>query len=207
MKKSFTLIELIFTLIIIAIIIIAALPKQQISNLDLAANRVVLYLKHTRYLAFVDNKYNPTDDMWYKKRWTLKFQNCSSSIGGLYFLVYSDMNQNGYISKDECAKDPITSRYLYSNWDCNANTDESKYILLTKEYGVTKVDISCNSTSTIGSISFGDNGDVYSRLGTVPEDIERYLLDKACQITLYDKLNNSVVIQIEPTTGFIYKVN
>jgi hypothetical protein len=204
MKKSFTLIELIFTIIIISITISIIISKPQHSNLDLAANRIILYLKHARYLALVDNKYKVDDSMWYKERWTMKFKNCSSKIGGLYFIVFSDKNHKGSANKIECAKDPITSRWLYSNWDCNAANDESKYILLTKEYGITKVDISCNSTSTIGSISFGHDGQAYSRLGTKPEEVEKYKLTQTCYITLFDKTHNFIKIAIEPETGFIY---
>ena len=145
--------------------------------------------------------------MWYKERWTMKFQNCASSIGGLYFVVFSDINHKGSPNKNECAKDPITSRWLYSHWDCNPSDDESKYILLTKEYGVTKVDISCNSTSTIGSISFGNTGQAYSRLGTKPQEVERYKLTQTCYIKLFDKDDNFVKIAIEPNTGFIHRIN
>ncbi|MBT3281248.1 MAG: type II secretion system protein [Campylobacteraceae bacterium] len=207
MKKSFTLLELIFTLIILSIVISTTIPKPQHSNLDLAANRVILYLKHTRYLGLIDNKLKLDDDMWYKERWTMKFQNCASSIGGLYFVVFSDINHKGSPNKNECAKDPITSRWLYSHWDCNPSDDESKYILLTKEYGVTKVDISCNSTSTIGSISFGNTGQAYSRLGTKPQEVERYKLTQTCYIKLFDKDDNFVKIAIEPNTGFIHRIN
>ncbi len=207
MKKSFTLLELIFTLIIISIVASVLIPKPQHSNLDLAAQRVILYLKHTRYLALVDNKYKVDDPMWYKERWTMKFQNCSSKIGGLYFVVFSDENHKGSPNKTECAKDPITSRWLYSHWDCDAKADESKYILLTDEYGVTNIDISCNSTSTVGSISFGDDGQAYSRLGTKPEDKEKYQLSQTCYITLYDKDTNFIKIAIEPQTGYAHQID
>ena len=211
MKKTFTLIELIFTLVILSIIISLSIPKVQKTNLNLASKRIILYLKHTRYLAFVDNKYkNENTDfakMWYKERWTLKFKKCSKSIGGLYFIVFTDKNHKGSPNKKECAKDPITSKWLYSNYDCDASNDESKYILLTKEYGIKKVDISCNSTNTIGSISFGIDGEVYSKLGTKPNQKEKYKLTKTCYIKLYDEDNNFVNIAIEPHTGFIHQVN
>jgi hypothetical protein len=207
MKKTFTLIELIFTLVILSIIISLSIPKVQKTNLNLASKRIILYLKHTRYLAFVDNKYKNDDNMWYRERWTLKFKKCSSRIGGLYFIVFSDINHKGSPNKNECAKDPITSKWLYSNWDCDASANESKYILLTKEYGIQKVEISCNSTNTIGSISFGHNGEVYSRLGTKPNQKEKYKLTKTCYIKLYDEDSNFVNIAIEPHTGFIHQVN
>ena len=206
MKKSFSLIELIFAIVIISIVVASFIPKNNLSKLNLAADKLVLYLKYTRYIAMLDNKYKKDDDMWYKERYTLKFQNCSKKIGGLYYVVFSDKNHKGSPNKDECVKDPITNKYLYSHWDCNAGADESKYILLTKEFGVMDVDISCNSTSTIGQISFGHDGKVYSRLGTKPQDLEKYEITKSCYINLYDIEQNKVTIVIEPDTGFIHKL-
>jgi hypothetical protein len=206
MKKSFSLLELIFIIVIISIISAIIMPKVQHSKLDLAGQRVILYLKYTRYLAFVDNKLKVDDDMWYKERWTMKFKNCEANIGGLYFIVYSDKNHKGHPNKNECAKDPITLKWLYSFHNCISGDDKSKYVLLTKEYGVSKIEISCNSTNTIGSISFGANGEVYSRLGINPLEKDKYKLTQTCFITLFDKEENFIKIAIEPYTGFIHQI-
>jgi len=198
-KKSFTLLELIFTISIIFIIVASIRFDFVSSSLSDAKNRIELYLNYTRYIAFLDNKYDPNDDDWKKRLWTLKFQKCSSSIGGLYFVVYSDKDTStSHFKKEDCLKDPLTNKYLYSNWDCNPSGDESKYILLTKQYGVTKVNISCNTTSTIGQISFGNDGKVYSSLGSTPSEIK-----EKCYITLYDKDDNNISLTIEPNSGYI----
>jgi type II secretory pathway pseudopilin PulG len=206
-QKSFSLLELIFTIVLVGIITTYFIPKNNFSNLQQASNKIILYLKYTRYIAMIDNKFNTQDDMWFKERWTLKFQNCSKKVGGLYYVIFSDINHRGSPNKKtECLKDPVSNKYLYSNYDCEASYDESKYILLTKEYGITNVDISCNSTSTIGQISFGNDGKVYSRLGTNPGDINKYEIKETCFIKLYDKNENQITIAIEPETGFIYKL-
>ena len=204
-KKSFSLIELIFTILLISIIISQIIPKNNFSKLNQATNKIILYLKYTRYIAMLDDKYNVNDDMWFKERWTLKFQNCSQKVGGLYYVVFSDRNHKGSPNKDECLKDPITNKYLYSHYDCEAGEDESKYILLTKEFGVTKVDISCNSTSTIGQISFGKDGKVYSRLGTNTYDISKYEIKEKCFVNLFDIKGTKETIVIEAFTGYIHK--
>ena len=162
-------------------------------------------MKYTRYKAMLDNRYNIDDDMWFKERWTIKFQKCSKNIGGLYFIVFRDLNHKGSPNKTECLKDPLSNKYLYSHYDCDPSQDESKYILLTKEYGITDINISCNSTSTLGQISFGYDGKVYSRLGTKPQDINKYEINKICSITLTDEYNNSATIKINPKTGYIFK--
>lgn len=207
MKRSFSFFEMISTLLIIAIFLATTLPRHINRDLDLATKRVVLYLKLTRYLAMIDNKYKLNDPLWYKERWTFKFQNCAYNVGGLYFVIFSDENRKGSPNKTECAKDPLSSKYLYSHWDCDAGVDESDKVLLTKKYGIQKVTISCNSTSTIGSISFDENGEAHSRLGTIAEDINRYKLDETCYITLFDKEDNFRKIAIEANTGYIYAID
>ena len=197
---GFSLIELIIAISIISIILSISQFKFNSNNLQQAASKLKLYLNYTRYIAHIDNKFDINNNEWQKKLWTLKFQNCSSSIGGLYFVVYSDKSGGiSHFKKTECLKDPLTNKYLYSNWDCEASKDESKYILLTKEYGVTKVDVSCKSNSSIGQISFGYDGNIYSNLGNYPTKIT-----KRCVITLFDKDDNSIELKIEPNTGYVY---
>ncbi len=204
-KKSFSLLELIFIIVIISIVSIQFLPKNYKSNLSQAANKIIIHLKNTRYQAMLDNKFDDTDNLWFRKRWTLKFLRCSKSIGGLYYVVYSDSNKGGNINKSETLKDALTQKWLYSNYDCDASYNESKDILLTKEYGVSKVDVSCNSTSTIGQFSFGYDGKMYTKLSTIANEPYKYELKVPCIITLYDKSDNNISISIEPNTGFIKK--
>ena len=199
-KKTFSLIEFLFLIVILGIISTQTTLKTTNSNLQKAASKVKLYLNYTRYISHLDNKYSVDDEEWFKKLWTVKFQNCAHDIGGFYFVVYSDKSGGtAHFKKEECLKDPLTNKYLYSNSDCEASHNESKYILLTKEYGVEKVNISCNSNNSLGQISFSYNGDIYSNLGDHPSKITQ-----KCYITLFDKDNNSVKITIEPKTGYIY---
>jgi len=202
-NKSFSLIELVFIVIIISLISVQFFPKNIKSNLNQAAHKIIIHLKNTRYQAMIDNKFNHEDELWFRERWTLKFQNCQKSLGGVYYVVYSDTNHGGHINKSETLKDPLTQKWLYSNYDCDASYNESKDILLTKEYGVTKVIMSCNSTSTIGQLSFGYDGQVYTKLGRKSSDTYKYALNETCNITLYDKSNNNVTIKIHPNTGYI----
>ena len=107
-----------------------------------------------------------------------------------------------HIKKEDTLKDPMNNKYLYSN-ACVEDilNDKSKSILLTKEYGIDKVDVNCNTTSTIGQISFGYDGKIYSQLGTNIKEIT-----KTCIIKLMDKENNYTQIAVEPKTGYIHKI-
>jgi hypothetical protein len=205
-RQAVSLLELIFVIFLISIVLSLAKYKNHISKLELATKKLIFYMKYTRYKAMLDNRYSVDDNMWFKERWTIKFQKCSKTIGGLYFVIFRDINHKGSPNKIECLKDPLSNKYLYSHYDCDPSQDESKYILLTKEYGITNIDISCNDTSTLGQLSFGYDGRVYSRLGTEPEDIYKYEIKSICTVKLEDKNGNFSIIQINPRTGYISRV-
>lgn len=195
--------EVLFVIIILAIIVTQIIPKSPISKLQLAADKIILYLNYTRYIAHIDNKFDIEDEQWERKRWTLKFLNCKESVGGLYYNVYSDMyGDTAHFKKEDTLKDPFNSKYLYSN-ACSEDTlrDKSKHVLLTNEYGIASINMSCNTTSTIGQISFGFDGKVYSQLGTNINEIQ-----SQCLIKLFNEKNESVSIAIEPNTGYIHKI-
>lgn len=201
MKRAFSTLELIMVISLITIVLSITIPKSNISKLQLATNKLMLYLNYTRYIAFIDDKYNVDDIEWEKKRWSLKFQNCSSSDDGFYFVVFSDTSGGtGHFKKAETLKDPMNNKYLYSGYDCEPNKDESSDILLTKKYGIVSIDISCNTTDTIGQISFANDGKIYSQLGNNIQEITQ-----TCYIKLSDKNRQSTTIVIEPKTGFIHK--
>jgi hypothetical protein len=178
--------------------------KNNISKLNLAKEQLILHLKYTRSIAMLDNKYDHNDNLWFRKMWSIKFLNCQKKIGGYYYTIYSDINKNGAISKSETLKDPLTNNHIYS-YQCKEDSlfDKSKFVLLTKEYGVRNIELSCNETDTIGQLSFANNGNVYTKLATDENKLDRYLLEEICVITLKDNKNNEKSINIYPKTGFI----
>jgi len=201
MKRGFSLLELIFIILVVGIIASQSIQKNNLSKLTLAKNQIILHLKYARYIAMLDNKYDYQDIEWYKKRWSLKFLNCQSSIGGIYYVIYNDLVSNGAIKKEETLKDPLTGNYIYS-YQCTKDSlyDKSKFVLLTEEYEIKSINISCNETSTIGQISFGDDGKVYAKAGKNESDYE---IKEPCSIKLYDKHNQSEEIIIYPNSGYI----
>jgi len=202
MKKSFTILELIIVILVLSIILSLSIPKQTDSKLSLAKEQILIHLKYTRYLAMIDNKYD-NNEKWYKKRWTLKFQNCRSSIGGIYYLIYSDDDASGYQpKKTETLQDPLTHKYIYSFFCEEDNLiDKLEQVKITKYFNVTNAQISCNDTGTIGQLSFSHDGNMYTKFGISEEN---YKLDEKCEIILTDIYGNNERIFIEKDTGYIY---
>ena len=204
MKKAFTLVELIFVIFVLTIIISYIDIKIQDNKLNDATNRLLLYLKETRYQSLINNKYNSNDNLWHKKRWTLKLFRCDKNIGGVYYSIYSDINKTGHPSFNESLIDPLTNKKIYSTNKCKIVANRSRYVLLTKEYNIKDIDVSCNNTSSLGQISFGNDGKIYSRLSSYENEYKEYEIKNSCIIKLTSLKNESTEIILEPKSGYTY---
>ena len=202
MKKSFYILELILTITLISFLYITFLPKNKINNLDELTNRISLYLSYTRYISLIDNKYDLDDSLWYKKRWTIKFFRCRQNEDGIYYSIYSDKNKSGHPSSDDSLKDPLTKKNIYSSNYCKENSSNSKYVLLTKAFGITDVQISCNETASLGQLSFGNDGKVYSKLSSYENESSEYEITEPCDIKFVAKDGKSKKIVLFPSSGY-----
>ena len=203
MKKSFSILELILVLLLLSIITTAFIPNMNQSKIDEVTSKLVIYLKQTRYLSLIDNKYNEEDSLWFKKRWTLKFFRCRKDIGGFYYSIYSDTNNSGHVSIDDTLKDPLTNKHIYSSNYCKEKIENSKYVLLTKNYNITNIKLSCNTTNSLGQISFGNDASVYTKLSNFENESYEYKLNEKCYLTLEDIYNEKREIEINGGTGYV----
>lgn len=205
-KKAFFLIELIFVVLLISFFSYILLPKKNEPEFSTAIERLVIYLNQTKLQALIDNKYNSSNPLWHKRRWTLKFLNCRDSVGGIYYSIYSDINMKGHGNAQESLKDPLTKKNIYSSNSCQENSSNSEFVLLTKKFGIESINISCNDTSSLGQISFGNDGNVYTRLSNIDNDSYSYLLKNDCFIEFKSKNNQTKIIKIHAKTGFVEKL-
>lgn len=205
-KKAFFLIELIFIILLISFFSYIILPKKIEPEFNTAIDRLVIYLNQTKLQALVDDKFSISNPLWHKQRWTLKFFNCRESVGGIYYSIYSDTNMKGHVNAKETLKDPLTKKYIYSSNFCQENSSNSQYVLLTKKFGVKSINMSCNETSSLGQISFGNDGNIYTRLSSNDNDSDTYLLKNDCFLEFKSKNNQTKTIKIHAKTGFIEKL-
>ena len=202
MKKSFTLLELILVILLLSILYMAFIPKTKINNLDELKEKLTLQIKHLRNKALIDSKYNE-DLKWQKQNWTIKFFRCKKIIGGLYYVIYSDKNKTGHPNQDESLKDPLSNKYIYSSNSCEENEKNSKYTLLTKNFNIKSVNISCNKTTSLGQVSFSYDGKAYSKLANNINDQEEYEINEPCILEFLDNKNDKFEIIIENKTSYI----
>ena len=100
MKKSFTILELIIVLLLLSLLYTSFIPKTNTNNIYELKNRLILQLKYLRYKALTDSKYDESDSRWHKERWSFKIFNCNKNKDGVYYAMYSDINNSGVIAAD-----------------------------------------------------------------------------------------------------------
>lgn len=221
MKKAFTLIELIFVVVVIGILAFALWPTKQPTQAFEAARQIVAHIRYTQHLALNDDKFATHTDTggtgasiainWYKRLWRITFSNTTANedckIGGWRYAVYqniagklSDKGQpNGTI---EAARNPANGKVLSACYS-GLSTNTSDELNLSQTYKIENIDFS----------GFGTQGIIFDELGrayprgewTTPYDNSRkFSQDNGSfgRITLSAKDGSVAKILVFAETGY-----
>lgn len=201
MKRfAFTLLELVFVIIVIGILAVLAMPNFSTNPLQQAAEQVASHIRYTQHLAMTDDKFDPNDPTWWRERWQIRFRLFMGDYG---YVIFSDRNQNrnsNQVNPQEIAIDPQSSEFLNGFLNYPAGN-------LTQEYGITNVVSSCltNDGTLVatnqGAIVFDNVGRPYSGVSNAASAAQ-YVLAADCTITLTHPDGNAV-IRIRPETGYV----
>lgn len=203
MKRfAFTMLELVFVIIVIGILAVLAMPNFTTNPLQQAAEQVAAHIRYTQHLAIVDDKYNPTDPTWYESLWHIRFYE-NGTPDTYYYAVFNDTDKEGMIdttTHTEPAIDPLTKKYLYVG-NSAGDPRNNENMNLTDTYGVTSLTSSCDT----GFIEFFFDhiGRPYVNSvssGTTPPFSN--LLANDCNITISHPDGNAI-ITIQPITGYV----
>ncbi|MBF1032042.1 MAG: type II secretion system protein [Candidatus Nanosynbacter sp.] len=222
-KKAFTMIELVFVIVIVGILAAIMIPKLNRNASREAANQILTHIRYTQHLAMQDDKYenfvsdNPV--RWFRMRWGVAFNNtslqkCSIDEPGVVtwkYSVFFDKSLNGNInSENEVANDIYKSGKLLSGgWSSGIVTEAickkwNKELNLGKRFGITSVDFK-DGCSGMQTIIFDEMGRPMRVASTTSGGAKRpydRLLKKDCKITITDKRGNQTTIIIEKESGF-----
>ena len=203
MKRSsaFTMIELVFVIVILGILAALALPRFDRDLRQEAADNVLSSIRYTQHLALNDDKTDPFDNQWQKELWAIRFTTAAS---GSYYNVSSDINQNGSVSKDETAIDPSNGKYMYHHHNNPVQANESPNVLLGKKYGVGSIDFT-GAGCSLKHIAFDHLGRPHNSIGGASNDYSTYM-NTDCNITFTftGGSPNSFSIIIKKETGYAY---
>lgn len=198
MKRfAFTMLELVFVIIVIGILAVLAMPSFTTNPLQQAAQQVASHIRYTQHLAIVDDVYDPAQAHWWYARPQISFRTCTN--GDRYYYVGNDRNLDSptNIDKNESSLDPLTKKYLYWNNDCDItmHSDQEAALLLTHTYNV-----SVSPATNCATISFDSFGRPYNSFSTT--NSYSGLLTNACTILLNHSDGNAT-ITVQPETGYV----
>jgi len=197
MKRfAFTMLELVFVIIVIGILAVLAMPSFTSNPLQRAAEQVASHIRYTQHLAMVNDVFDEGKQTWHRARPQISFRQCND--GSSYYYIGSDSNWNtGHIAESEAAINPLNGKTMYwQNAQCqeDAHPTRDPALLLTDQFGV-RVNSNCGAT-----ISFDNEGRPYAAFGATPNIGQ---LANDCNITLTHTTEGNATIRIRPETGYV----
>ncbi len=204
MKKAFTLLELVIVMVVVSIISVLLIPRFADSKLTEAADQIISHIRYTQHLAMIDDRFDPSDEFWYKTRWQISFRQCTEDTNKdtnkWYYVVGRDIDKNGGVDKNGSAINPSDKKYLFTDNQCDLADDESGEILIYKKYSINKIEFAkaCGSNQYI---SFDQLGRPYQ--STLSNDSSLDLIHGPCEIK-FTSDNGDFTITIEPETGYTH---
>ncbi|EDZ62175.1 protein containing N-terminal methylation domain [Sulfurimonas gotlandica GD1] len=178
MKKAFTMLELVFVLVVIGILAAVMLPDMKSSKVAESAVQLQSHIRYAQHLAMVDDKFDAGNNVWFKDRWQIDFTGNTYSIGS-----------------DDGATFAVDSL----NRDQNLSA-----INLNDDYGVT-LNFGAGCGGANAEISFDHMG--RPMIGDTNAWTQSYtagsLMVADCLITISMTGETSVVLTIRPETGYV----
>jgi prepilin-type N-terminal cleavage/methylation domain-containing protein len=203
-RKAFTMIELVFVIVVLGILAALALPRMDRDLRQEAKDNILSAIRYTQYLALMDNKTNPTDANWQKKLWQIRFSTSTDNLANFYTVSSDSITVNGAVSKEETAIDPINGKYMYNaGGDTTIDPDESPNIFIGKKYGVNSMNFS-GGCAGAQHIAFDHLGRPHNGLGAATNDYSQYMSSDCIIIIGFE---DSAIIDLNVTiateTGYV----
>jgi len=227
MKKAFTILELVFVIIVIGILAVFITPRLGSDSLHEAAVQVMSHIRYTQHLAMSDDKYDSSDDEWFKERWTIRFYPNLDFTPTLppdrnytniwAYTIFSDKSHDKNPNKSEMARNPLnTNQYLSGGYNNVLHVEDSQSMSsmrLESKYGIKDVAFGGGCRSNIRYIYFDHLGRPFNSANNntpyeKPSAGYHKLLTSACTISLCTATctgtssSTEIIIKIQPETGY-----
>ena len=222
MKKAFTMLELVFVIVVAGILAAVIIPSTRTNPLQEAAIQVLSDIRYTQHLAIVDDKYDAGNldstgvTKWYKERWQIIFSANANSDSKMGYTIFSDTSgdSTGHPNEIEIAINPSNPNQRMTGGytgDVDLNINNASFVGMEslnigRKYNIQNVVFSNSCDGANGTskrIAFDHLGRPLQ--GDISSNSEAYenddLIRTACIITL-SSASESLTITVEPETGY-----
>jgi prepilin-type N-terminal cleavage/methylation domain-containing protein len=231
MRKAFTIIELIFVIVIIAILSSVAITRIKPNNqLKIATQQIIRHINYTKHLALTDDVFTPVpidydnnygasnlndkikgSKFWWKKNWQIIFHKYNKF---LIYTIYSD-DSSDKDSNSQFDAVPSAGEVVYDPHKRIRMTGKSKIkdynkkMNIEKTYGITNIKFSggCTKGKRLVFDNFGRPYNGYNKDSMTTNPYESfYQIRTRCLITITHIVEGKSFICIEPISGYVREV-
>lgn len=223
MKKSFTMLELVFVIVVVGILSTIIIPSTRTNPLQEAAIQILSDIRYTQHLAMVDDRYNTSNldstgsPRWFKERWQIIFSSNTNSGGQMGYTIFSDTagDSTGNPQESEIAINPVNVSKRLTGGFTGAialNIDGVSFIGTNKlnvgrSYGIDNISFSNSCDGANGSskrIAFDHmgrplQGDISTNIKALESDD---LIQSDCDILLTHSSGDTITIRVQEETGY-----
>jgi len=193
-RSAFTMIELVFVIVILGILASLAMDRMDRDLKQEASETILSHIRLAQQLALRDNKHKSDNDTnWQKAYWQINFD-CTSTCR---YVVGSDRDLSSSIEKKEATIDPTDGKYLWN--DDGVDTDMSSKILVEKKFGIYDIALSAGCSGS-SSVAFDYLGRPHIKTTTSSNNFSN-IMKTDCNLTFTMSDNDTFTIIVESETG------
>jgi len=199
-KSAFTMIELVFVIVVLGILASLAMGRMDRDLTQEASSTVLSNIRLTQQMALRDNKHLSDTSItnWQRAYWKFEFD-CTTECN---YKVGSDISRNGIIEKNEAAIDPTNGKYLFN--DGTVDNEFSEKVLLQKKFGINSITATAGCPNST-SIAFDYLGRPHIGIETATNTFTT-IMTQDCNLSFGMLSSDNFIITINAETGHAFIV-